>query len=151
MELAQSLVGPSPAALSVERLSWGPPRGAPIVHDLSFTVAPGEMLALVGPNGAGKSSLLRCLYRYHRPTAGTVRLDGADLWQLDPRATARRIATVLTTIAASCRSRPCSAPSSSSLPICSPASSSRRRTCIVTGLVGGLFFILLLRRRTRAA
>lgn len=95
MELARSLVGPSPAALSVEGLSWGPSPRSPIVRDLSFTVAPGEMLALVGPNGAGKSSLLRCLYRYHRPTAGTVRLDGADLWSLEPRATARRIATVL--------------------------------------------------------
>lgn len=95
MELARSLVGTKPAALTVERLSWGPSRRNPIVHDLSFSVAPGEMLALVGPNGAGKSSLLRCLYRYHRPTAGSIRLDGADLWQLDPRATARRIATVL--------------------------------------------------------
>src|SRR5688572_2732217 len=95
MELARSLVGSSPAALSVEGLSWGPSHRAPIVRDLSFAVAPGEMLALVGPNGAGKSSLLRCLYRYHRPTAGTVRLDGADLWSLPPRATARRIATVL--------------------------------------------------------
>ncbi|CAN7511042.1 ABC transporter ATP-binding protein [Devosia sp. LjRoot16] len=95
MELARSLVGSSPAALSVEGLSWGPSHRVPIVRDLSFVVAPGEMLALVGPNGAGKSSLLRCLYRYHRPTAGTVRLDGADLWSLPPRATARRIATVL--------------------------------------------------------
>lgn len=95
MELARSLVGSSPAALSVEGLSWGPSHRAPIVRDLRFAVAPGEMLALVGPNGAGKSSLLRCLYRYHRPTAGTVRLDGVDLWSLPPRATARRIATVL--------------------------------------------------------
>lgn len=95
MELARSLVGTKPAALTVERLSWGPSRRNPIIHDLRFSVAPGEMLALVGPNGAGKSSLLRCLYRYHRPTAGSIRLDGADLWQLDPRATARRIATVL--------------------------------------------------------
>lgn len=95
MELARSLVGSSPAALSVEGLSWGPSHRAPIVRDLSFAVAPGEMLALVGPNGAGKSSLLRCLYRYHRPTAGRVRLDGADLWSLPPRAVARRIATVL--------------------------------------------------------
>lgn len=95
MELARSLVGSSPAALSVEGLSWGPSPRSLIVRNLSFTVAPGEMLALVGPNGAGKSSLLRCLYRYHRPTAGTVRLDGADLWSLEPRAAARRIATVL--------------------------------------------------------
>ncbi|WP_240229625.1 ATP-binding cassette domain-containing protein [Devosia lacusdianchii] len=40
------------------------------------------MLALVGPNGAGKSSLLRCLYRYHRPSSGLVLLDGDDIWTL---------------------------------------------------------------------
>lgn len=53
------------------------------------------MLAVVGPNGAGKSSLLRCLYRYHRPSAGTITLDGTDIAAIAPRAYARRVATVL--------------------------------------------------------
>ncbi|HEY4201156.1 MAG TPA: ABC transporter ATP-binding protein [Devosiaceae bacterium] len=84
-----------PAALSVEGVAWGP-RGEPLVlQPISFTVQPGEMLAVVGPNGAGKSSLLRCLYRYHRPSAGIVRLDGRDIWAMKPRDCARRIATVL--------------------------------------------------------
>ena len=84
-----------PAALRVDGLFWGPPGIAGLLRDISFAVAPGEMLAVVGPNGAGKSSLLRCLYRYHRPTAGAVTLDGADIWSLRPRDCARRIATVL--------------------------------------------------------
>jgi len=95
MGLASTLVGDKPARLSVENLCWGPSPHHAIIADLSFVVEPGEMLAVVGPNGAGKSSLLRCLYRYNRPTAGVVRLDGADMWSLKPRDVARRIATVL--------------------------------------------------------
>lgn len=89
------LTGPRPAALSVSGLSWGPTARTPIIQAIDFTVAPGEMLAIVGPNGAGKSSLLRCLYRFHRPRSGRVLLDGDDIWRLSPRAAARRIASVL--------------------------------------------------------
>ncbi len=66
-----------------------------MVGPVTFGVEPGEMLALVGPNGAGKSSLLRCLYRFHRPIAGSVQLDGKDIWKLPAKDCARRIATVL--------------------------------------------------------
>ncbi|WP_282607922.1 ABC transporter ATP-binding protein [Pelagibius sp. Alg239-R121] len=83
-----------PAALEVRNLSWGVD-GKALLADVSFTVAPGETLAVVGPNGAGKSSLLRCLYRYIKPAQGTVRIDGEDIWALSARASARRIATVL--------------------------------------------------------
>ncbi|GLK54089.1 ABC transporter [Methylopila capsulata] len=84
-----------PVRLEVENLSWGPDGRAPILSGVSFTLAPGERLAVVGPNGAGKSSLLRCLYRVNRPTAGCVRLDGADLRTLKPRDAARQVAAVL--------------------------------------------------------
>lgn len=84
-----------PAGLRVDRLSWGPARGRAIIQALHFSVQPGEMLAVVGPNGAGKSSLLRCLYRYHRPSLGQVLIDGEDIWSLKPRAVARRVSTVL--------------------------------------------------------
>jgi len=95
VELARQLVGCEPATLSVSSLNWGPPGHPDIIADINFTVEPGQMLAVVGPNGAGKSSLLRCLYRYHRPTSGGVALDGVDLWSLAPRDVARRVATVL--------------------------------------------------------
>lgn len=87
--------GGNPARLTLSDLSWGVVPGRPIVGPISLTVEPGQMLALVGPNGAGKSSLLRCLYRYHRPSSGHVLLDGDDLWSLPGKAVARRIATVL--------------------------------------------------------
>jgi iron complex transport system ATP-binding protein len=94
MEHARRLVGTKPARLSVEALGWGPSRSR-IIESLAFEVEAGEMLAVVGPNGAGKSSLLRCLYRFYRPSTGRVLLDGEDIWSLQPRALARRVATVL--------------------------------------------------------
>jgi branched-chain amino acid transport system ATP-binding protein len=50
-----------------------------VVRDLSLSVAPGSVTALVGSNGAGKTTLLRAIAGILRPEAGAVRLDGADL------------------------------------------------------------------------
>lgn len=49
------------------------------VEDLSFSVAPGDILGLVGPNGAGKTSTLRCLAGIIPPTKGRIRVAGKDL------------------------------------------------------------------------
>jgi iron complex transport system ATP-binding protein len=84
-----------PARLEARGLSWGPHRSGPIIHDISLSVAAGDRLAIIGPNGAGKTSLLRCLYRSVRPQKGLVHLDGAELWSLDARTVARRVAVVL--------------------------------------------------------
>lgn len=51
------------------------------VNDLSFTVAPGDVLGLVGPNGAGKTSTLRALAGILQPTQGSIRINGIDLAQ----------------------------------------------------------------------
>ncbi len=53
------------------------------VQDLSFTVAPGEILGLVGPNGAGKTTTLRSVAGIIQPSGGKVRIAGHDLAQ-DP-------------------------------------------------------------------
>ncbi|MGR3491454.1 MAG: ABC transporter ATP-binding protein [Shimia sp.] len=83
------------ASLSIEGVSWGPRRGPLVLHETSFTLAPGCVLGIVGPNGAGKTTLLRLLYRYNRPTTGAVRIDGEDLWAMSARDAAQRIAAVL--------------------------------------------------------
>ena len=82
------------ASLQVRGLCWTVAK-RPVLQDIGFRVAPGEILAVVGPNGAGKSSLLRCLYRYTKPDAGSVCIDGEELWKLSARTAAQKIATVL--------------------------------------------------------
>ncbi len=82
------------AALSVRAVTWGVQRDAPILRDISFDVAPQEMVGIVGPSGAGKTSLLRCLGRANRPWRGVIQLQGEDLWGMGPGEVARRIAAV---------------------------------------------------------
>ncbi|WP_456825074.1 ABC transporter ATP-binding protein [Cellulomonas sp. P5_E12] len=61
--------------IEVERLSktYGDKAA---VQDLSFTAATGRVTGLLGPNGAGKSTTMRMILGLHRPTSGTVRIDG---------------------------------------------------------------------------
>jgi ABC-type multidrug transport system fused ATPase/permease subunit len=51
----------------------------PVLHDISFTLAPGHALAVIGPSGAGKSTLVRLAARAWDPSAGQIRLGGRDL------------------------------------------------------------------------
>ena len=84
------------AGLSVVDASWSEPRSKrTILQPISFDLAPGRVLGVVGPNGAGKSTLLRLLYRYHAPTTGVVKVDGADIWAISARDAARTVAAVL--------------------------------------------------------
>lgn len=81
--------------LEARGLCWGPPRKPDILTDISFSVAPGEVMAICGANGAGKSSVLRMLYRFHAPRRGSVTLMGRDLWLHSARGAARLLAAVL--------------------------------------------------------
>ncbi|MEU4110146.1 thiol reductant ABC exporter subunit CydD [Streptomyces sp. NPDC027717] len=71
-----------------------PGRSADAVTDASFSVEPGETVALIGPSGAGKSTLLSVLLGFVRPTEGRVRIGGADLADLDLEEWRSRIAWV---------------------------------------------------------
>ena len=51
----------------------------PILQDVSFTVEPGETLALVGPSGAGKSTIIRLLFRFYDVEGGSILIDGQDV------------------------------------------------------------------------
>lgn len=68
--------------------------GRRIVADIGFTVPDASFTGLLGPNGSGKSTILKTIYRVHRPAAGRLLLDGTDLLSLRPRDVARRIAVV---------------------------------------------------------
>lgn len=54
------------------------------LHDISITVAKGEVLALVGPSGCGKSTLLKAIAGLADVSAGSIRIDGADVTTLSP-------------------------------------------------------------------
>ena len=54
-------------------------KARPILHDVSFRVAPGDTVAIVGSSGAGKSTVSRILFRFYDVASGSVRIDGQDI------------------------------------------------------------------------
>jgi branched-chain amino acid transport system ATP-binding protein len=75
-------------SLSVADLHAGYGR-VEVLHGVSLTVQPGQIIALIGPNGAGKSTLLRAATGMIRATAGTVRLGDRDVTRAPTEAIAR--------------------------------------------------------------
>ena len=71
---------PMTQGLRLERVSFQyPGADAPALRDISLSVAPGQIVALVGANGSGKTSLIKVLCRLYDPSAGRITLDGADV------------------------------------------------------------------------
>jgi ABC-type lipoprotein export system ATPase subunit len=63
-------------------------RSVPVLHEIDFSIAAGEAVAITGPSGSGKSTLLQLLGTLDRPTAGEVRFRGENIAILDDAATA---------------------------------------------------------------
>ncbi|GAB2910667.1 NHLP bacteriocin export ABC transporter permease/ATPase subunit [Streptomyces heilongjiangensis] len=83
-------------AIEARRLSFRYADDGPLVlDDVSFSVEPGEFVAVVGPSGCGKSTLLRLLIGFDRPVSGGVLYDGQDLTALDQSAVRRQCGVVL--------------------------------------------------------
>ncbi|MBV9470795.1 MAG: ABC transporter ATP-binding protein [Abitibacteriaceae bacterium] len=77
--------------LKIEALTAGY-SSVPVLHDFSLEVAPGEVAAIIGPNGCGKSTLLRCVTGLLKPQAGSITLEGQNIWQMEPRQRAQCVA-----------------------------------------------------------
>ena len=75
---AQPLV-PGPGEIRFEKVAfaYGPDRI--VLHEVDFTLAAGQKVALVGPTGSGKSTITRLLFRFYDPGAGRVLIDGQDI------------------------------------------------------------------------
>ncbi len=70
-------------------------KGAPqVLKDVSFSMEPGQFLAILGNNGVGKSTLLKCFNHILRPDAGQVLLDGKNLLTVSSREVAKQVAFV---------------------------------------------------------
>jgi subfamily B ATP-binding cassette protein MsbA len=65
--------------IAFEHVSFEYREGEPVLHDVSFTVPRGSVVALVGPSGAGKSTLMDLLGRFFEVTDGRVTVDGRDV------------------------------------------------------------------------
>jgi len=71
--------------LLLERVVYAPAGPArPIIRGVQMGIPAGDCIGIIGPSAAGKSSLIRLLAGVSRPTAGTIRLDGADIHKWDP-------------------------------------------------------------------
>jgi ATP-binding cassette subfamily B protein len=65
-----------------------------IIKDLSFTIQPGEKVAIVGASGAGKSTLVKLLFRFYDPNTGSISIDGQDVSQVSQQSLRRAIGIV---------------------------------------------------------
>lgn len=85
---------PNAALVNVENVSWRAANKS-ILNNINLQIPSGKFVGLIGPNGAGKSSLLRCLYRFNRPTLGKITFNQQDIWQLKSEDYAKHVAVVL--------------------------------------------------------
>jgi subfamily B ATP-binding cassette protein HlyB/CyaB len=69
--------------------------GPEIMHDVSFSVPPGQIVGIVGPSGSGKSTLAKLIQRLYVPESGRVLVDGVDLAMADPAWLRRQLGVVL--------------------------------------------------------
>ena len=73
---------PGKAEVRFEHVSFAYEADRPILHDINFTIHPGEKVAVVGPSGAGKSTLARILFRFYEVTGGRILINGQDISQV---------------------------------------------------------------------
>ena len=81
--------------IEFDHVSFGYQQAQPVLQNVSFRIGARQSAAIIGPSGVGKTTLLNLLPRFFDPTAGAVRLDGADLRELRLKDLRTQIAVVL--------------------------------------------------------
>jgi ATP-binding cassette subfamily B protein len=75
------------------RFAYAP--GHDVLHDVSFTIAPGEFVAMVGPSGSGKTTITSLLTRLYEPTGGQILIDGVETRRYSLHGLREQIAVVV--------------------------------------------------------
>ena len=88
-------LGRARGEIRFENVNFSYVEGVPVLQDISFTVRPGESLALVGPTGVGKSTIAGLIPRFYDPTSGRVLIDGIDVRDLSLHSLRSNISMVL--------------------------------------------------------
>jgi ATP-binding cassette subfamily B protein len=81
--------------IELKDVTFGYIEDQPILHDVSFRVAPGETVALVGPTGSGKTSITSLIHRFYDVWEGEVRVGGQDVRDLTQATLGRHVGMVL--------------------------------------------------------
>lgn len=82
------------ASIEFRRVTFGYYPGQPVLHDISFTVRPGEFVALVGPTGSGKTSITSLIHRFYDAWDGQVLVGGHDVRDVAQQSLGRYIGMV---------------------------------------------------------
>ena len=82
-------------AIEFEQVAFAYDPAAPVLTNVTFSIAPGQLVGIVGATGGGKSTIMSLLPRFYDPTAGRILLDGVDLRDYQLKALRDQIAFVL--------------------------------------------------------
>jgi ATP-binding cassette subfamily B protein len=86
---------PMQSGIVVNHVNFKYPEGTrKVLEDVSLTIRPGEVVALVGENGSGKTTLIKLLCRLYDPTGGAITIDGIDLRHFETKALRNEIAII---------------------------------------------------------
>lgn len=86
---------PIEGKIEFDRVSFAYDPRQPVLTDVSFTVEPGQTIALVGPTGAGKSTIVNLVSRFYDVTGGSLRIDGHDVRDVKLNSLRRQMSVML--------------------------------------------------------
>ena len=91
---APKLIAPQRGSIVFDHVNFQYREGEPVLKNLSFTVEPGQKVAIVGATGSGKTTIIKLLNRFYDVTGGRILVDGVDVREWDLQALRRSIGLV---------------------------------------------------------